>query len=113
MKNVLLGASVENKKDGLPRIEHLRSVFYSTSNFRPKLFLSIEPLLEDLGEIDLTDIDWVIVGGKSGSNARTMKKEWVLNIKRQCKDQEAPFFFKQWDVYGEDRVKRSKKLMAI
>lgn len=110
MKNILLGVSVENKKDGLLRIEQLRSSFYS-SNFKPKLFLSIEPLLEDLGDIDLdlTDINWVIVGGESGKNARRMKKEWVLNIQRQCKEQGVPFFFKQWGVYGEDGIKRSKK----
>ena len=109
MKNILLGVSVENKKDGLPRIENLRSAFYSNSIFKPKLFLSIEPLLEDLGEIDFTGIDWVIVGGESGKNARPMKKQWVLNIKRQCQEQGVPFFFKQWGAYGEDGIKRSKK----
>ncbi len=109
MRNILLGVSVENKKEGLPRIEDLRSSFYSTSNFKPKLFLSIEPLLEDLGNIDLTDINWVIVGGESGNNARPMQTHWVLNIKRQCKEQGVPFFFKQWGTYGEDGIKRSKK----
>jgi len=60
-------------------------------------FLSIEPLLEDLGELNLKGIDWCIVGGESGGNeARPMKKEWVLNIQKQCLEQNVPFFFKQW-----------------
>jgi len=119
VKNVFFGVSVENKKDGFPRIGDLKNAFlksfvidYSKRNrinFEPRLFLSIEPLLEDLGDIDLTDIDWVIVGGESGNKARKMKKEWVLNIKRQCQEQGVPFFFKQWGAYGEDGVKRSKK----
>lgn len=56
-----------------------------------------------------TKLDWVIVGGESDPNARPMKKEWVLNIKRQCDEQGVPFFFKQWGTYGEDGVKRNKK----
>lgn len=60
-------------------------------------FLSIEPLIEELPNLDLTGIDWVIVGGESGSgNIRPMKKEWVLKIKKNCEDQNVPFFFKQW-----------------
>jgi hypothetical protein len=59
-------------------------------------FLSIEPLLEDLGKIDLTGIDWVIVGGESGHGARPMKKEWVVSVRDQCKQSGAHFFFKQW-----------------
>jgi protein gp37 len=59
-------------------------------------FLSVEPLLEDLGEIDLTGIDWVIVGGESGAGARPMQAEWVENIQRQCESASVPFFFKQW-----------------
>ena len=72
-------------------------------------FLSCEPLLDDLGELDLTGIDWVIVGGESGNQARPMRKEWVLNIMHQCKEQEVSFFFKQWGTWGEDGIKRSKK----
>ena len=59
-------------------------------------FLSIEPLLEDLGSIDLTGISWVIVGGESGPGAREMKGEWVRSIREQCLDANVPFFFKQW-----------------
>src|SRR5690606_38822121 len=84
------GVSVENRKQGVPRIDHLREA-------GPKMaFLSIEPLLEDLGEIDLTGIDWAIVGGESGAGARPMKTEWVENIQRQCNAARVPFFFKQW-----------------
>jgi protein gp37 len=84
------GVSVENRKHGLPRIDHLRA---APARVR---FLSIEPLLEDLGEIDLTAIHWVIVGGESGSGARPMRKEWVLSIRDQCERAKIPFFFKQW-----------------
>jgi protein gp37 len=59
-------------------------------------FLSIEPLLEDLGTIDLKGIDWVIVGGESGAGARPMQKDWVVNLRRQCQAAGVPFFFKQW-----------------
>ena len=72
-------------------------------------FISVEPLLEDLGEIDLTGIVWVIVGGESGPEARPMKAEWVLNIKRVCHEHGAAFFFKQWGTWSADGEKRSKK----
>jgi protein gp37 len=84
------GVSVENRKHGLPRIDHLRS-----SGAAMK-FLSIEPLLEDLGELNLIGIDWVIVGGESGAGARAMKPEWVIRIREQCRAANVPFFFKQW-----------------
>lgn len=108
-KNVWLGVSVENIKHGVERIGWLGAI--KDGIYQPRLFLSIEPLLEDLGDIELkcNHIDWVIVGGESGKNARPMKKQWVLNIKRQCKEQGVPFFFKQWGSYGEDGIKRSKK----
>ena len=77
--------------------------------YAPVKFLSCEPLLSDLGELELYGIDWVIVGGESGNQARPMKKEWVLNIKRQCEEQGVPFFFKQWGTWGEDGVMRNKK----
>lgn len=88
-KNVWLGVTVENElhKD---RIECLRK-----TNAKIK-FLSCEPLLNDLGKLDLSGIDWVIVGGESGINARPMKYEWVKNIQKQCKEQNVAFFFKQW-----------------
>jgi len=84
------GVSVENKKHGLPRIDHLRQ---ATAAQR---FLSIEPLLEDLGTINLDGINWVIVGGESGAGARSMEKAWVRCIRRQCREARVPFFFKQW-----------------
>ena len=101
--NAWMGATVENKKHGLPRIDWLKEV---DSRVR---FLSIEPLLEDLGDIDLTNIHWVIVGGESGPKARPMRPGWVKNIKQQCKDNDIPFFFKQWGGWGSDGVKRAKK----
>ena len=84
------GVSVEDQKHGLPRIDHLRAAGAAMT------FLSIEPLLENLGEFDLTGIDWVIVGGESGPGARPMRKTWVRNIRRQCGTAKVPFFFKQW-----------------
>jgi protein gp37 len=59
-------------------------------------FLSIEPLLEDLGKINLDGIDWAIVGGESGAGARPMDKAWVVSLRRQCRAAGVPFFFKQW-----------------
>jgi len=88
--HVWWGVSVEDGKYGLPRIDALRE---APAALR---FLSIEPLLEDLGEINLQGIHWVIVGGESGRGARPMKKEWVLRIREQCDVAKVPFFFKQW-----------------
>ncbi len=102
-KNAWLGVSVENKKHGAPRIDKLRRVEALVR------FLSIEPLLEDLGDIDLTKIQWVIVGGESGPKARPMKPEWVERIKQQCDNHKTSFFFKQWGGWGADGKKRSKK----
>lgn len=104
LKNIWLGVTVENRKEGLPRIDKLRQLKASV------LFLSIEPLLEDLGKINLENIDWVIVGGESGNKARPMEKKWVLNIKQQCEEKDIAFFFKQWGTWGSDKVKRNKKL---
>jgi len=84
------GVSVENKKSGVPRIEQLRVAQVHTR------FLSIEPLLEDLGTIDLRSISWVIVGGESGPKARPMKREWVISLRDQCAAAGVSFFFKQW-----------------
>jgi protein gp37 len=100
--NVWLGVSVENRKYGLPRIPVLRDIN------APIRFLSIEPLLEDLGNFDLTGIQWVIVGGESGRKARPMRPEWVEPIKRQCVTSNVAFFFKQWGTWGADGEKRSK-----
>jgi len=101
--NAWLGVSVEDQKYGLPRIDQLREV---EAQIR---FLSVEPLLEDLGEIDLRGIHWVIVGGESGPKARAMHLEWVQSIKEQCEDSNTAFFFKQWGGWGADGVKRAKK----
>lgn len=89
-RHIWWGVSVENQKHGLHRIEDLRQ---SAARVR---FLSIEPLLEDLGTFDLSGIDWVIVGGESGPGARPIRKEWVVSIREQCKAAQVPFFFKQW-----------------
>ncbi|WP_392395941.1 DUF5131 family protein [Paraburkholderia caledonica] len=102
-QNAWLGVSVEDRRHGVPRIEHLRSV---TGCIR---FLSVEPLLEDLGTLDLSNIDWVIVGGESGPKARPMNEQWVRRVKVQCEDQGVKFFFKQWGAWGTDGVRRSKK----
>jgi protein gp37 len=90
LPNVMWGVSVEDRKHGLPRIEAL-----CDSGAQIK-WLSIEPLLEDLGEINLEGIHWVVVGGESGRNARPMKEEWVISIRDQCKAAGVQFFFKQW-----------------
>ena len=89
-RHVWLGVSVENSKHGLPRIDELRETPAAVR------FLSIEPLLEDLGQLDLEGIDWVIVGGESGPGARPMHPEWARSIRDQCAEQGVPFFFKQW-----------------
>ncbi|MDX1252202.1 MAG: phage Gp37/Gp68 family protein [Gammaproteobacteria bacterium] len=101
--NVWLGVSVEDQKYGIPRIDDLRAV---DSTVR---FISAEPLLEDLGEINLAGIHWMIVGGESGPKARPMKAEWVDNIHRQCLRSGTAFFFKQWGGWGADGRRRAKK----
>ena len=88
--NVWLGVSVEDRKYGLPRIDILRETPAAVR------FLSVEPLLEDLGSLDLRGIHWVIVGGESGAGARPMEESWVLSIRDQCGEQGVAFFFKQW-----------------
>jgi len=88
--NIWWGVSVENRKHGLPRIDHLRE---APAKVR---FLSIEPLLEDLGRVNFDGIHWIIVGGESGHGARPMEKKWVTSIRDQCLEAKVPFFFKQW-----------------
>ncbi len=87
--NVWLGVSVEDRKHGLPRIDHLREI--------PAVvrFLSVEPLLEDLGRIDLAGIDWAIVGGESGPGWRPMDHDWARSLREQCLESGTTFFFKQ------------------
>ncbi|MFC2104776.1 DUF5131 family protein [Bacteroidota bacterium] len=102
-KNVWLGVTVENS-DTKHRINFLKEI---NATIR---FLSVEPLIDDVGKLNLDNIHWVIVGGESGVKARPMKSEWVENIKKQCKQQNVAFFFKQWGTWGADGVKRNKKL---
>lgn len=101
--NAWMGVSVEDRKYGVPRIDHLRQVSASTR------FLSVEPLLSDVGLLDLTDIHWVIVGGESGPRARPMMLEWVDSVRLQCEEAGVAFFFKQWGGWGVDGKKRAKK----
>tara|TARA_R110002094_G_scaffold54390_9_gene65625 strand:+ start:492 stop:1244 length:753 start_codon:yes stop_codon:yes gene_type:complete len=101
--NAWLGVSVEDRRYGLPRIPHLQSIDAKTR------FLSVEPLLEDIGAFDIEGIDWVIVGGESGWKARPMDLAWVLGVKAQCESANVDFFFKQWGAWGSDGVKRNKK----
>jgi protein gp37 len=84
------GVSVENRQHGLPRLDLLRHSGAKVA------FLSIEPLLEDLGAMDLSGIHWVIVGGESGPGARPIQPSWVRRIRTQCSAAKVPFFFKQW-----------------
>jgi protein gp37 len=99
-RHIWWGVSVEDKKYGLPRIDALREAPAAVR------FLSIEPLLEDLGEINLEGIHWVIVGGESGPGARPMEECWVLSIKRQCDSARVPFFFKQWGGVQKSKAGR-------
>ena len=101
-RNIWWGVSVENRKHGLPRMELLRS---SPAVMK---ILSVEPLLEDLGEINLQGINWVIAGGESGPGARVMRKEWVTRLRDQCAKESVPFFFKQWG--GTNKAKLGRLL---
>ncbi len=89
-RHIWWGVSVENRKHGLPRIGHLREAPARTR------FLSIEPLLQDLGRVNLRGIKWVIVGGESGPGARPIDPKWVRDLHRQCENSRVAFFFKQW-----------------
>lgn len=100
-EHIWWGVSVEDERYGLPRIEHLRAAPAAVR------FLSVEPLLEDLGDFDISRIDWVIVGGESGPGARIMEKEWVERILKLCKKERAPFFFKQWGGIQKSRAGRT------
>ena len=102
-KHIWWGVSVEDKKFGIPRSEVLRR-----SQAAMK-FLSVEPLLEELGEFEMGGIDWIIVGGESGHGARPIKEPWVTSIKNQCKRNRVPFFFKQWGGVRKKENGRSLK----
>ncbi len=99
-EHIWWGVSVENRKYGLPRIENLQNTDAAMR------FLSVEPLLEDLGRFDLSGIDWVIVGGESGTGARPMKKEWVVSVRDRCRREGVPFFFKQWGGFRKSEAGR-------
>lgn len=90
MPHIWWGVSVENKKHGLPRIADLNRTSAAVK------FLSVEPLLEDLGQMKLGKLSWVIVGGESGPGARSIQADWVRSIRDQCSVEGVPFFFKQW-----------------
>ena len=102
-ENAWLGVTVENE-EAKYRIDYLRKL---DATIR---FLSCEPLLSDLGIIDFTGIDWVIVGGESGGGARPMDERWVISIKDQASASNTAFFFKQWGTWGSDGIKRNKKM---
>lgn len=102
LPNVWWGVSVEDRKHGLPRIDDLRNCPVAIR------FLSVEPLLEDLGTIDVSGISWVIVGGESGPRARPMERRWVESVLEQCEAARVPFFFKQW---GGVRKKKAGRLL--
>jgi len=98
-ENIWMGVTVE-LADYKDRIDYLR---YTSAHIK---FLSLEPLLGDLGEIDLNGIDWVIVGGESGPGARPMHIDWVRNIRGQCLERQVPFFFKQWGGVNKKKAGR-------
>lgn len=90
LPHIWWGVSVEDRRYGVPRIAHLRAAPARTR------FLSVEPLLEDLGQLDLSGIHWMIVGGESGHGARPLHPDWVRSLRDQCRDAGTDFFFKQW-----------------
>jgi protein gp37 len=100
-EHIWWGVSVEDVRHGVPRIDHLRQT--------PAVmkFLSIEPLLEDLGIINLIDIKWVIVGGESGRKARPIERNWVASLLHQCRKSQVPFFFKQWGGVQKKKTGRT------
>jgi protein gp37 len=101
LPNVWIGVSVEDRRYGVPRIPNLKRVRAAVR------FLSVEPLLEHLGTLDLEAIDWVIVGGESGRGARPMRPEWAVSVRDQCVASRVPFFFKQWGGVWKKRHGRT------
>ena len=99
LQNVWLGTSVEGAKV-VDRIDHLREVPASVR------FISFEPLIDDVGKVDLSEIDWAIVGGESGPRARPMSEEWAESILDQCLDSGTAFFFKQWGGVNKKKTGR-------
>jgi protein gp37 len=95
-ENIWAGVTVENQ-DSLGRIDELRKTDAQIK------FISAEPLLEPLPDLDLTDIDWLIVGGETGSNARPMEKKWTFDLMSQCQQANIPVFFKHWGGGAKDK----------
>jgi protein gp37 len=102
LPNVWLGTSVESM-DVAHRIDFLRTIPAAIR------FISFEPLIDSVGQVDLTGIDWAIVGGESGKAARPIREEWIDEIHDQCQHSSTVFFFKQWGAWGKDNKRRSKK----
>jgi len=102
LPNVWLGTSIENR-DVILRADYIRTVPAAIR------FISFEPLIGSVGEIDLRGIHWAIVGGESGKAARPIREEWIDEIFEQCARDETVFFFKQWGTWGKDNKRRSKK----
>ncbi|ETR70096.1 MAG: gp37gp68 family protein [Candidatus Magnetoglobus multicellularis str. Araruama] len=96
-KNIWMGVTVESKQF-LNRMKDLKK-----TNAYVK-FLSMEPLISKINELNLSEIDWVIVGGESGPGSRPMIKEWVIDLKNMCQQQDVPFFFKQWGGINKKRL---------
>jgi len=103
-QHIWWGVSVEDKKYGVPRIADLQA---ASAAIR---FLSVEPLLEDVEQLDLRGIDWMIVGGESGAGARPMEEKWVLSLRNQCRKSKVAFFFKQWG--GARKAKTGRSLQG-
>ncbi|MDX3972384.1 MAG: phage Gp37/Gp68 family protein [Bradyrhizobium sp.] len=102
LPNVWLGTSVESA-EVVDRIDHLRGVPAAIR------FISFEPLIAPVGKVDLSGIDWAIVGGESGRSARPIREEWIDDIYERCMVYDTAFFFKQWGTWGKDNKRRSKK----
>ena len=100
-KNIWLGATIESNKY-IDRVKYIKN-----TNAKIK-FISFEPLIDSVKDIDLDGIDWAIVGGESGSGARIIKKEWIYEIKNRCEELNIPFFFKQWG--GVNKKKNGRLL---
>lgn len=100
LEHIWWGVSVEDRKHGLPRVEHLRAAPAAVR------FLSVEPLLGDLGKVNLRGIHWVIVGGESGHGARPLDPAWLRSLRAQCERASVPFFFKQWGGVFKSRTGR-------
>ncbi len=100
-ENIWMGVTIESHRY-MHRADNLRATPAKTK------FLSIEPMISSLNDIDLSGIDWVIAGGESGPGARLVKKEWVQEIRDKCVCEQIPFFFKQW---GGTRKKKTGKIL--